>query len=146
MADGMSFKVKNSGSVERHITKILAKSLEDAPKIQYEISLEILSRIATLTPVDTGRATANWKVKLNSPEDRAFPNEFDKSPIPDKTIRKAKNVLKGLKLGDKVFISNNVQAGPEQGGYILGLENGASKQAPFGMVKIAIDTTLVSRL
>lgn len=146
MADGVSFKVKNTGKVIKNVTKLLTDSLENGITVQNEISLEILTRVATLTPVDTGRATANWRVKLNTPEDRAFPNDFDPAPIPNDTINRAINVLKGLKIGDTVYISNSVQAGPDEPGYILRLEQGASPQAPFGMTRLAIDTTLVKRI
>lgn len=144
MSDKMSFKVKNLGSVTKNISKLLTDSIENGLKVQRDISKEVLARVATLTPVDTGRATANWRVKLNEPEDRAFPYSFDKSAVPFKTINAGVSVLNKSKKGDTIFISNNVASSPLEGGYILKLENGASQQAPNGMVRLAVDTTIVS--
>lgn len=140
----MSFRVRNAGEVRRNISRLLVDSLENGVDLQRRIAKEVLERVATMTPVDTGRATANWRVKLNTPEDRAFPFSFDTGMIPTTTINRGVGVMQDAKVGDNIFISNNVASGSEKDGYILKLENGASQQAPNGMVRLAVDTTIVS--
>ena len=93
-------------------------------------SADMLQRFARDTPVDTGRATANWKVGIN---EEPRPNEdTDRSVSAAPTVKKAKEVLKGYKIGDDVFIKNSVRS-DDEGGYIIKLEQGHSKQAPTGM-------------
>ena len=142
----MKFKIKNLGKVTKNISKLLVKSLEGGVKLQKDITVEVLSRVATMTPVDTGRATANWRAKLNTPDSNVYPFSFDKGMIPRTTIERGKAVLNKAKVGDTMYISNSVQSSPEEGGYILKLEGGASQQAPNGMVRLAVDTTIVSHL
>jgi len=146
MSDRMSFRVRNLDAVTRNISRLLVDSLENGVALQRKIAVEVLSRVATLTPVDTGRATANWRAKLNSAEDRVFPFSFDRGMIPTTTINRGREVLNNAKVGDTMYISNSVQGNASEGGYILKLENGASPQAPHGMVRIAVDTTIVSNL
>jgi hypothetical protein len=95
-------------------------------------SADMVKEIARDTPVKTGRATANWKVGLNkepSPND-----DTDRTPAASPTVKKAEKVLSNMKLGDTIFIKNSVRS-DEEGGYIIKLEHGASRQAPTGMFR-----------
>ena len=76
------------------------------------------------TPVDTGRAKANWNCSINSP-DLTFSESANLDP------GKASVAFAGAKAGDTLYITN---AAP----YILELENGHSSQAPDGMVRQAL--------
>lgn len=77
------------------------------------------------TPVDTGRARANWRVSEGDPELK----EIDRT---DKTGEISKGEVFALVTkseGDKpVFLANNLP-------YAEPLENGYSKQAPEGMMR-----------
>ncbi len=95
-------------------------------------SAEMVKEIARDTPVDTGRATANWKVGLN--KEPSPNNDKDKTPAASPTVKKAEKVLSRMKLGDTVYIKNSVRSA-EEGGYIIKLEHGASRQAPTGMFR-----------
>lgn len=75
------------------------------------------------TPIDTGRARANWNCSVNTP-DPSFRESADLDP------GKASGAFAGAKAGDFLYITN---AAP----YILELENGHSDQAPDGMVRNA---------
>lgn len=92
------------------------------------------------TPVDTGRARANWVVSLGSPskaQGRQVPTKGS-----DSAARGSANAQRAIAHGERViaqwtpskgsiFISNGVP-------YIQELENGSSSQAPEGMVKQAL--------
>jgi hypothetical protein len=98
-----------------------------------EFSVDMVGSFARPTPVDTGRATANWKAGINS-EPIPNSNEFDKTPSATPTINKARSDLSGLRMNDEVIIKNAVSSDGEAG-YIIKLENGHSQQAPTGMFR-----------
>jgi hypothetical protein len=80
------------------------------------------SQLANRTPVDTGRARANWIPSLNSPS---------KAKVEPNQKIDVSSVLATYKVKDTVFISNNLP-------YIRRLNEGHSKQAPAGFVDDAI--------
>jgi hypothetical protein len=95
-----------------------------------------------LTPIDTGRATANWTGSVNVPN-TSPKKKYDKTFSADPTKQAIQKAVSRSKFGDTIYISNGVQGEDDNGaltgeGYIIGLENGQSKQAPKGMVLINI--------
>lgn len=93
-----------------------------------KISLELFSRVILKTPVDTGRARANWQVSIGATADGTLELE-DKSGTA--TISAATATASGLRAGDVIFLVNNLP-------YIQRLEDGYSGQAPAGMVGLSI--------
>jgi hypothetical protein len=93
----------------------------------------------TATPVDTGRARANWIVSIGSPSAEVV------NPItsgqPGSGAREAANTQAALdqagdllflrRPGQSVVIANNVE-------YITYLNDGTSRQAPHGMLPAAL--------
>ena len=78
------------------------------------------------TPVDTGRARGNWQCSLGSP----VTNEIDR--LDPNGSGAVSEVIATVKIGEVNYLSNNVP-------YIRRLEyEGHSKQAPNGMVRIAL--------
>ncbi len=96
-------------------------------------TLDMGAPIARDTPVDTGRATAGWRVGINR-EPTPNNNLFDKTPAATPTINRMRADLSGLKFGDTVIMKNAVSS-PDDADYIIKLENGSSQQAPTGMFK-----------
>ncbi len=90
--------------------------------------LLMLGAIVKRTPVDTGRAKGNWQASIGRP-DRGQTSALDKSG--SATVNKASSVVSSLKLGHVFYLSNNLP-------YITDLENGTSKQAPHGMVRLTV--------
>ncbi|MEX0906247.1 MAG: HK97 gp10 family phage protein [Balneolaceae bacterium] len=88
--------------------------------------LEIHMGVVMTTPVDTGRARANWNVGLNN---------VDASVSPpgnlQQVLNRASALISKIKAGDVIYISNNVE-------YIEALEDGHSKQHPNGMVAVTL--------
>lgn len=95
---------------------------------QKKIAIDLWSSITRRTPVDTGRARANWFLTVGAPStevahlDAKGPGSVPEPPMPD---------VSGIDGTQSVFIINNLP-------YIEALENGHSKQAPNGMVRLAI--------
>lgn len=86
-----------------------------------KVALDLYGRITKKTPVDTGRARANWNLSIGSP---------DLTVDDDATKIKSASLSKGD--GEKdIYIANNLP-------YISALEHGHSKQAPRGMVALSI--------
>lgn len=88
------------------------------------------------TPVDTGRARANWRGGVGSPETGVLFTPPMAPPSPDagasialSSIIGAAIQYKGQKAG--ISIANNLD-------YIASLNNGSSKQAPSGFVYKAV--------
>lgn len=77
------------------------------------------------SPVDTGRFRANWNVSF----DRVDPvtTEATTASRADSEVRK----VLSAKLGDVTYLSNSLP-------YAVRLEFGWSKQAPYGMVRLAM--------
>jgi hypothetical protein len=77
------------------------------------------------TPVDTGRARANWQVSVNSAVDA----EVDSTDAQG-AITRNKGVIDGYR-GGELVIQNNVP-------YIGALNDGSSAQAPAGFIQKAL--------
>ena len=93
-----------------------------------KIGLELFSRVIVNTPVDTGRARANWQVAINSvPTGTLELSDKDGTAA----ISAADAEVSGLKAGDTIHLVNNLP-------YIQKLEDGSSTQAPAGMVGLAV--------
>ena len=121
------------------LNKFCEKNKVAIKEVRKNYAFALYSSIVKKTPVDTGRARANWNVSVGSPDlsttedTRKTPKSKDKMPDPN---------------GDEsIFISNNLP-------YITTLEyggfpnppdkdggktvNGFSKQAPEGMVGVTL--------
>lgn len=80
-----------------------------------------------LSPVRTGAFRASWRVSFNSARDDVTAGRSVQFPIRGASFRWPK----GFKIGDAVVISNNQE-------YAEMLEYGSSKQAPFGVLRVAV--------
>lgn len=103
----------------------LAAEVEVLPgQLLKKISSDLHADIMRRTPVDTGRARANWFRSAGQPSDEVLPEGNYGEPSIDESI-----VIDG---SEPVFIVNNLP-------YIEALENGHSQKAPFGMVALALE-------
>lgn len=123
------------------INKFAEKVGEEADKVVREICLNLLSEIVYKTPVDTGRARANWLTSINAPAIGTIEFNADAGSgirAPNKSAASVSAINNGVPLlkqatGNVFWITNNLP-------YIKRLEyEGWSNQAPRGMVGIAID-------
>jgi len=93
-------------------------------------AIMVHDRIVIRTPVDTGRARASWNIVAGeSPDTSVQDAAFSGGEGAGTSTAKAKQ--NGLAVGNSYVISNNLP-------YIQRLEQGSSRQAPAGMVLLAI--------
>ena len=92
------------------------------------IALAVNQTLVLATPVDTGRARANWRVSI----DREVAGEVGHTS-PQVTLNENKATIERYKGPAPIIVQNNVP-------YIGALNNGSSAQAPAGFVQKAIQT------
>lgn len=122
MASPTEFR-RNMGALGTKVTK-------GADKLVRKVVLAVDQAVVIQTPVDTGRARANWIAALDAPASTVSAST-DKSG--SKAIRQAASVA-GSYDGDRnvaVHITNNLP-------YIAALDGGSSYQAPAGFVRTAV--------
>jgi hypothetical protein len=100
-----------------------------ALKFQKQVYYEALQKIVKRTPVKTGRARANWVVTRSAFYAGHWFKKTDKDG--SDTIAKGWRVINRMSAYENCYIQNNLP-------YAERLENGWSKQAPHGMVKITL--------
>ena len=126
---------KNADKFSVELDKVFDQLKNNTQNFKRTFALNILSRIVYRTPVDTGRARANWQVSNVSPntnERKRFKKNQPNAVATDTVARGQKNIDKN-KEGQSIWIANNLP-------YIQRLESGTwSKQAPQGMVAISIE-------
>lgn len=103
----------------------------DVNKLMRALSLEALRRIMLKTPVDTGRARANWNVSIDAP-DTSTNEAATIAGAPAKQAEGGARIVGAdFFAGDEIYITNGLP-------YIKPLEDGHSKQAPQGMVAVTV--------
>lgn len=133
------------------INKFITKTTKNAEAKVRVICLDLLTGIVLKTPVDTGRARANWQATINTPASGTKQFSGDKgsaisapsrSAASNKAIGEAQAAIKQAP-GNILWITNNLPyiTALEYGLYKNGPKTvgGYSKQAPSGMVRITID-------
>lgn len=93
-----------------------------------KVAVAINQVVVLATPVDTGRARANWLVGLSNPVTEEVEQE---DPSGVSTIAQGNARILTRRRGQTIFISNNVE-------YINKLNEGSSSQAPAGFVELAV--------
>lgn len=99
-----------------------------ANKAVIETAIVIDQAVVIATPVDTGRARANWQVGLGVPVTEATE---DTDQGGQGTITKNGATIRARQPKQNIYISNNVN-------YIEALNDGSSSQAPANFVGIAV--------
>lgn len=146
--------------LEAFARRVEAKSSEAARKI----TLDALAGCVNKTPVDTGRARANWQVSALTPilteldlgftepvrvvgrgkaatkerkRNRTASNRFNAQQAARLALAAGEAAAYSVDRVTVMYLSNNVN-------YIQYLENGSSRQAPQGMLRLTVQE-LVSR-
>jgi hypothetical protein len=123
----------------KNIRNVAKNVSENADIVVRKVALAIDQALVLSTPVDTGRARANWQVNVAAPATdvvTSFPAaaEGDVVGLPGVSgtfaMQAAIANTKGYS-GGGIFIANNLP-------YIIPLNNGHSKQAEPGWVENAI--------
>lgn len=93
------------------------------------IAFVVDAELVKNTPVDLGRARANWLPSLNVPDVTIIP-----PPIKGESIARKADIATAISayvLADTILITNNLP-------YIKALNDGSSTQAPAGFVDEAL--------
>lgn len=117
-------------SLEQRMGAIATAVKRNADKTVRKVAMAVDQAVVMATPVDTGRARANWIASLDAPVTTATENK-DKSG--GGAISQAAGVVAGYD-GDSnssINITNNLP-------YIGPLNDGSSYQAPAGFVERAV--------
>jgi|LWDU01.1.fsa_nt_gi hypothetical protein len=108
---------------------VVVEEVKAKSALEYKAyAFEIFSQIIQKTPVDTGRARANWNISAETPD-----YSTTKSTQPDLDLN--------LDVGDfpNVYISNGLD-------YVADLEDGKSwRQAPAGIITPALAAARANR-
>ena len=118
-----------SGSFGADLSRFAKKFDADIKTVVRKISFEAFKRIILRTPVDIGRARANWGIAAGRPVTMLI-DAGDKSGAATLTT-----TAEGVQVWDcegSIFMTNNLP-------YIGKLEYGSSTQAPQGMVRITLE-------
>lgn len=106
-----------------------------------EFAVTQISFLAVGTPIDTGKAISNWLASVGFPKTKEVephaPGRFGstKQLTVAETIAAAKESVKKKKLGQSLYITNNIQ-------YMDALnKDGHSPQAPPGFIEAISDIT-----
>jgi hypothetical protein len=116
------------GSFEDQLRAFQVKTERNLTQVGRKVALEMFKRVIYKTPVDTGRARANWQVTIGSQASGTVEID-DKSG--GATMSKATAASAGFNAGDTIYLTNNLP-------YIRKLEEGSSQQAPTGMVALTV--------
>jgi hypothetical protein len=95
-----------------------------------KISFEAFASIINMTPVDTGRARANWGCSTEGHTIFYDLNLTDKDGLT--TLNSIADKVTAWNCNGSIFLTNNLP-------YIGALEYGHSKQAPSGMVRLTVE-------
>ena len=108
-----------------NFAKLLAKAGDKADMVVRRTALELQSMMIERAPVDTGRFKSNFVAGIGTVN-----TDISAAPGSDATGRTA-TTLQGWKPGQTIFLTNSMI-------YARRLEFGWSKQAPAGMVRLAV--------
>lgn len=116
----------NLGEFSRRIRKVARDVPENADDILRTVALVANQTVILATPVDTGRARANWHVSIENPVTEATESTNFQARLDENA-----SIIKSQSDGKALIISNNVE-------YIGALNAGSSAKAPAGFVEKAL--------
>jgi len=112
------------------LAKFAQKAEKEMKTAIQKITMEAFKGVIEKTPVDTGRARANWGASVGLPS----PVKHDVAyvdPSGSAAIGAAAAKVFDWNCIGSIYLCNNVE-------YISELEYGSSKQAPQGMVRVTL--------
>jgi hypothetical protein len=118
------------GSFEDDLRRFKINTERKLELVARKVALELFRRVILKTPVDKGRARANWQASLGSPATGTV-DATDKTKSGGPTFRTVVAASAGFNVGDTIYLANNLP-------YIRRLEEGYSQQAPAGMVALTV--------
>jgi len=111
-------------SFESELLKFELKTGNKIVGVSQNIAIDALDELIEGTPVDTGLARRNWRVRLNKPANGTLKG---KDKTGEKAARAGIKVISRAKIGQSIYITNNLF-------YVRFLEDGTVNQRPLGFV------------
>jgi hypothetical protein len=126
-------------SFEEQMRRIEINTVRRLDLFGRKIALELFRRVIYKTPVDSGRARANWQVTIGSAASGTVEIDDTNGTA---TMTRATAASRGFRAGDIIYLTNNLPyiMKLEEGGYPDGPKTvgGFSRQAPAGMVALTV--------
>jgi hypothetical protein len=126
-------------SFEEQMRRIEINTVRRLDLFGRKIALELFRRVIYKTPVDSGRARANWQVTIGSAASGTVQIDDTNGSA---TMTRATAASRGFRAGDVIYLTNNLPyiMKLEEGGYPDGPKTvgGFSRQAPAGMVALTV--------
>ncbi len=113
-----------AGSFSADIARFIAHNNGNIDKTVRQTVVLLSQGVVLGTPVDTGRARANWQFGNNFPSGTLGASDRGGGA----TLTRIAGQMPGVRAGGSVWLVNNLP-------YISRLENGYSRQAPAGFVR-----------
>lgn len=104
---------------------------EDTNRLVRKVALAVDTAVVLATPVDTGRARANWQVGIGEPKVGTLPEPASPGGGAQLALDSAASSIATYNGEGTIHITNNLP-------YIEALNNGHSSQAPAGFVERAV--------
>lgn len=120
----MAIKAQFTLPLDELVEKAHKEFNVDKEAILRKLALDLYAEIIKRTPVDTGRARANWNLSVKAPNYQTS----QRTTIPS-TVSITAHDVKGLPV---VFIANGLP-------YVRELEYGKSDQAPNGFIRLSLE-------
>ncbi len=130
---GPSIHTEDVNTFNLYIDKFVSGLGISAEKILKKVAFDLLKKVVSKTPVDTGRARSAWFTGVNDRPTQEVPplhQKIGEDQAANESVSRGK-VFESAKLGDTLWVANNLP-------YIERLENGSSDQAPAGMAALSI--------
>jgi hypothetical protein len=112
------------------LNALCARAGDKAELVVRKTALELQSGMIEMSPVDTGRFKGNWQVGIGGVNPAAN-DEPDKSGA--SVLGRTQVALATWKPGQSIWLTNSLA-------YAQRLEDGSSRQAPSGMVKLTVQS------
>jgi hypothetical protein len=125
------------GYYERHFS-VLSELTDDIAEDTREAILAMDTLIVLATPVDTGRAQANWTVSVGSADESQVDWKGAPEAAAQFAINQAQVAVKGIKGFGVSYLQNNLP-------YIVPLNNGHSGQAGTRYIDIIVEQVANAR-
>lgn len=112
---------------------------EIVEQTQKNLGVKILIPLIVQTPVDTGRAKANWIVTQNNSTDEVVDTPSNASSAQTSAMVTGTKEIQKTVAYSKTFIQNNLP-------YIEALNEGHSQQAPSKFVDIIVEKAVLDNV
>ena len=110
--------------------ELMARLRGNSWKFVRGLVLEVHGRLIRKTPVLSGRARNNWNIATGTPDTGTTP-PGDYPQNGQEAMARGVSQIADIQAGDVIYDTNALP-------YIPALEDGSSKQAPAGMIKVTV--------